>query len=92
MRNPTLMSLILSPSAEANTIGAATRSLIVKAETLDEVGRVSKFREVVTSADAETGSAWEAAIGRTQLIATPVRAARESCSLFMYFVRDIFIS
>jgi hypothetical protein len=73
-------------------MGVATLSLIVKAETPDEGGRVSKFREVVTSADAETGSAWEAAIGRTHLITTPVRSARESCFLFMYFVRDIFIS
>ena len=73
-------------------MGAATLSLIVKVETPDEVGRVSKFREFVTSADAETGSAWEAAIGRTQLITTPVRGARESCFLFMYLVRDIFIS
>ena len=83
---------MLSPSTEAIAMGAAIQSLIVKAETPDEGGRVRKFRGVVTSADAETGPAWEAAFGRTQLITTPVRAARESCSLFMYFVRDIFIS
>jgi hypothetical protein len=83
MTSPTLMSLILSPSAEANAMGAATLSHIVKAETPDEGGCVRKFREVVTSADAETGSAWEAVIGRPQLPTTPVRGARESCFPFM---------